>query len=273
MTKINRHTGNLTPFAKHASGVERTVFGGVIISDALDDNLTALFGEGWADVTNPTLWPKLRDFNSTMFTATQLIAYLMQTGIPEYHDQQEYFTGSMCSSGGIIYVSQDDNNTDELLTDPLFWKKLTDIPENSITTFELAINAIQTLNVADNAITLDKHAHGTPNSSVEFNDSGVPVEVGGKFGTAQTLVNKTNIRFAGLTYTNETTRPIHILIDRNSNTPTEFYINDTVIATISDPTGDESSFFTAMIPSLFTYGVQTGTTFDLWHEITSNLTT
>lgn len=122
MAKIDRHVGNLTPFAKDAPEIERGTFGSGVQSDLLIDNLNALFGEGWADVTSPTLFPKLRDFNAAMFTATQLIAYMMQTGIPEYHVGQTYYLGNMCSKNGIIYVSQTDDNTNNLLTDGAFWK-------------------------------------------------------------------------------------------------------------------------------------------------------
>lgn len=124
MAKIDRHTGNLEPFAINAQIDERKVFGGTTESDTLDDNLTALMKEGWADVVNPTIHPKLRDFNAAMFTAQQLSAYLFQRGIAEYHDQQTYYIGSLCTNVvGDIYISQTDDNTGELLTDVSKWKR------------------------------------------------------------------------------------------------------------------------------------------------------
>lgn len=124
MAKINRHTGNLTPFGQNAFGGERTVFGEATTSDTLDGNLTADYFRGWGADTSPNQPPFMKDFNAAMFTATQFIAYLMQSGIPEYNAGQTYYTGGMASSNGTIYVSQSDNNTNNLLTDPVHWKKL-----------------------------------------------------------------------------------------------------------------------------------------------------
>lgn len=200
MAKIDRHTGNLIPFAKNASGVERKIFGGTIESDILDDNLTALFGEGWADVTNPTLWPKLRDFNSTMFTATQLIAYMIQRGIPEYHPQQEYFEGSMCSSGGKIYVSLTDNNTGELLTDPLFWHDLHELDDDIVTT----------LKVLNKAITLAKLADSTPSTLLGFDVSGVASTYELPLGVGQTW--KTTNYTTNTDHYNTSGRAIYVII-------------------------------------------------------------
>lgn len=260
MAKINRHTGNLIPFAKIAATGERNVFGGLTPSDTLDDNLTNAYEEGWADVTDPSLYPKLRDFNAAMFTAGQLIAYIIQRGMPEYHAQQEYFIGSMCSFDGVIHVSLTDANTGNLLTDPLHWHNL------------IAADSIGTPELKDNAVTLAKLAHGTPKKLFGFDDLGVPVEVDKTwFGEEQSLVNKILIRLSLTTYTNDTTRPILVLIDSNSNTPRDLFINGQLVAIMTDGVGDSNNLISLMIPPGMTYRFDGA--FLRWHEITSDLTT
>jgi hypothetical protein len=45
----------------------------------------------------------------------------MQQGIPEYDSGTTYFTGSLCTSGGVLYRSLQDNNTGNALTNSNFW--------------------------------------------------------------------------------------------------------------------------------------------------------
>lgn len=126
--------------------------------------------------------------------------------------------------------------------------------------------------ILDNSIALNKIVQGTPDKTVEFDMTGILVEVNGGFGNEQTLVNKTPLRSAGATYTNNTTRPIHIIIDRDTVAITDFFIQGVVVGMIHD-TSDSGSFFTAMIPVGFTYGVEIGTAYNSWYEITSDLIT
>ena len=60
---IARFNGNVVPFADDSTSTNRTVFGGVTQSDAIDDNLNADFKKGWEIVglnDNPTR----EDFNN-----------------------------------------------------------------------------------------------------------------------------------------------------------------------------------------------------------------
>lgn len=109
MAKITRYSGNLQPFGVNAVGTERTVFGDVAQSDALADNINADYLRGWGIVgvnENPTK----QDFNALGFTLGQVLSYLHQAGVPEYHATQEYFEGGLCQVGGQLYISQTDGN-------------------------------------------------------------------------------------------------------------------------------------------------------------------
>ena len=109
MAKINRYDGNLVAFGSGALGTERTVFGDVTQSDALDDNINPDFIRGWGIVgvnENPTK----QDFNAIAYTATQLLAYLHQMGVAEWNTNQEYYVGSVVQHSGRIYISTANSN-------------------------------------------------------------------------------------------------------------------------------------------------------------------
>jgi len=109
MTKIVRPNLNIEAFAINAQGTERTVFGGTTQSDDLETNLTAGYARGWGIVATGSK-PTSQDFNAQGFTATQLISYLFQNGVPEWASNQEYHAGSFINVDGVIYRSLIDNN-------------------------------------------------------------------------------------------------------------------------------------------------------------------
>lgn len=110
MAKVNRFNGNIQPFAKNATGNNRTVFGNrAVQSDDINSNLNANFISGWEgglvnDGTND--YPPMSYFNALGFTQTSLTAYLYQMGISEWNVNQEYFLHSrVMGSDGKIYKS------------------------------------------------------------------------------------------------------------------------------------------------------------------------
>lgn len=110
MSKIERYQGNVQAFASGAQGVERTVFGETKQANDLTSQITAAFLRGWG-IVGPSEHPSLEDFNGAMYALSQFIAYQHQAGVPEWHEAQEYFAGSVCSHGGISYQSLEDLNT------------------------------------------------------------------------------------------------------------------------------------------------------------------
>lgn len=109
MSKIARYAGNLRAFGSNAQGLERTVFGGNTQADDLTSQVTAAFLRGWG-IVGPSENPSMEDFNAAMYTLSQLISYLHQMGIPEWNEEQEYYTGSVCIRSGEIYQSVKDSN-------------------------------------------------------------------------------------------------------------------------------------------------------------------
>lgn len=109
MSKIARYQGNVPAFASDAQGLERTVFGGTNQADDLTSQITASFLRGWG-IVGASEHPSLEDFNAAMYAMSQFIAYQHQMGVPEWHSEQEYHIGSICTHDGESYQSLQDAN-------------------------------------------------------------------------------------------------------------------------------------------------------------------
>lgn len=109
MSKIARYQGNVRAFASNAQGMERTVFGGTNQADDLTSQITASFLRGWG-IVGASEHPSLEDFNAAMYSMSQFIAYQHQMGVPEWHAEQEYHLGSICTHNGESYQSLQNAN-------------------------------------------------------------------------------------------------------------------------------------------------------------------
>ena len=109
MSKIARYQGNVPAFASDAQGLERTVFGGTNQADDLTSQITASFLRGWG-IVGASEHPSLEDFNAAMYAMSQFIAYQHQMGVPEWHSEQEYHIGSICTHDGESYQSLQNAN-------------------------------------------------------------------------------------------------------------------------------------------------------------------
>ena len=109
MSKITRYEGNLRAFGSDAQGMERTVFGETTQADDLTSQVTTSFLRGWG-IVGASEHPSLEDFNAAMYAMSQFIAYQHQMGIPEWHAEQEYYLGSICTHNGESYQSLGDAN-------------------------------------------------------------------------------------------------------------------------------------------------------------------
>ncbi|MGU4254062.1 gp53-like domain-containing protein [Escherichia coli] len=109
MSKIVRYQGDVRAFASDAQGMERTVFGGTNQADDLTSQITASFLRGWG-IVGASEHPSLEDFNAAMYAMSQFIAYQHQMGGPEWHAEQEYHIGSICTHNGESYQSLQNAN-------------------------------------------------------------------------------------------------------------------------------------------------------------------
>ena len=109
MSKIVRYQGDVRALASDAQGMERTVFGGTNQADDLTSQITASFLRGWG-IVGASEHPSLEDFNAAMYAMSQFIAYQHQMGVPEWHAEQEYHIGSICTHNGESYQSLQNAN-------------------------------------------------------------------------------------------------------------------------------------------------------------------
>lgn len=109
MSKIERYAGNLRAFGSNAQGLERTIFGETTQADDLTSQITTAFLRGWG-IVGPSENPTLEDFNAAMYAMSLFIAYQHQMGVPEWHSDQEYYIGSICTHNGKSYQSLEDTN-------------------------------------------------------------------------------------------------------------------------------------------------------------------
>lgn len=125
MAKIVRYNGNLVPFASSSLGSERTIFGQVTQANDITSQFTPEFLRGWG-IVGPSDQPTLQDFNAVSYTHGQILSYLHQMGIAEFDSSQEYHNGSVSQTGGVVYISQQNNNTGNApASSPASWIKLT----------------------------------------------------------------------------------------------------------------------------------------------------
>lgn len=89
---FTRFSGNVAPFASNSTSTNRTIFGSITQSDAIDDNLNSDFLLGW-EIVGVNDNPTKQDFNAMGFTLGSLIAYLYQQGLPSWNTNQEYYIG------------------------------------------------------------------------------------------------------------------------------------------------------------------------------------
>lgn len=110
MPKIIRYDGNYPPFAGEAEPGERTVFGEPTTSDELTTNINAKYERGWGAGVDANGFPTEQFFNAAFFALGQSISYLMQRGVSEWDDEQEYFhPAAVLGSNGSLYTSVRDS--------------------------------------------------------------------------------------------------------------------------------------------------------------------
>ena len=71
----------------------------------------ANFLKGWLDPNNTgNVVPYAEDMNGLFYTLSRNIAYLNQSGIPEWLSTETYYENAMCMYNGVLYISLADNN-------------------------------------------------------------------------------------------------------------------------------------------------------------------
>lgn len=80
------------------------------------------FGEGWKSAIVENKSPPLQDMNALFYLLTRQVAYAFQAGIPEYDVGTEYHINSYCQDAGVVYVSLQNSNTNNALSNASWWR-------------------------------------------------------------------------------------------------------------------------------------------------------
>lgn len=116
-------TGGTTEFGKigsDAAGTPETTKDLEAIQ-SLSQYLAGLYGIT-ASAAEP---PRIEDLNALYFLMTSQLRYLFQNGVPEWHEDAEYFaTVSYCQRGGVVYrsVTNDNVGNDPATDDGTNWE-------------------------------------------------------------------------------------------------------------------------------------------------------
>jgi hypothetical protein len=80
------------------------------------------YDSGWAGAVISNNSPALQDMNSLQFLFSRQLAYIFQSGIPEWVATATYYIGSLVTDAtGAIYMSLSDDNLNQALTDATKW--------------------------------------------------------------------------------------------------------------------------------------------------------
>lgn len=127
MAKITRAVMKI--FGSTAGTNERGVIGSLAAgsvaysTDPVAIQALANYLAGWNAVVVGNNSPAIQDMNSLCFLFAYQLAYILQTGVPEWNASTIYFIGSVAQDGiGNTYVSLTDNNLNNALTSAVNWK-------------------------------------------------------------------------------------------------------------------------------------------------------
>lgn len=116
----NAGAAQLAQFGSLAASAPQT-YSGASVSPALIQALAG-FLTGWDAAVIGANSPAIEDMNSLCYLFAYQIAYLLQTGIPEWDSATNYFVGSIVNDGsGNLYVSLTNSNINNALTSATNW--------------------------------------------------------------------------------------------------------------------------------------------------------
>lgn len=113
-------SNQMAEFGSFAAGVPAR-YSGTTITPAIIQSLSNYL-EGWLGAVDGFYSPTVEDMNAICFLYSYQIFYILEMGIAEWDAGTTYYTGSIVNSGGTIYVSKTDDNTNNALTSTANWR-------------------------------------------------------------------------------------------------------------------------------------------------------
>lgn len=161
MSKLERLTAKI--FADNAPTGKIGQFGSALAGTKIEtsnvEEIQALpaYTEGWSSaVISSKNYPTLEEMNGVMKVMSYQTAYTLQNGIPEYDDNTEYQTGSICKGVGNTsqYASLTNDNIGNNVTNSNYWKNVTPVNYSNITNCLLKVPQRIKLELVDGAVIL-----------------------------------------------------------------------------------------------------------------------
>jgi len=149
----------------------------------------AAFAAGWTGAVSSGP-PAIEDLNGLFYLLTTQLAYLYQTGIPEWNASATYYIGSLVNdSSKRVYMSCVNDNLNNALTDTAKWNPI--INNSATIVNSLPYTVLNSDNVICNVATTTTEAHHIvlPTPSVANKGRIVTIKMSGSVGTSLLWVN------------------------------------------------------------------------------------
>lgn len=86
---------------------------------------TSAYLNGWAAATVNNNAPCVQDMNALFYLATRQLAYMIQTGVPEWNSTTTYYIGSVVNDGtGKLYKCKVDGTVGTILSNTTSWAEI-----------------------------------------------------------------------------------------------------------------------------------------------------
>ena len=113
MIKIKRTTQKI--FGGNAPADDIAIMGSFksgtpVYTDDVEKLQNTVYEEGYGSAIISNVAPFMEEQNSVPYVLSKQLAYLFQEGIPEFDKDTEYYIGSICKYGGVLFTSVSDNN-------------------------------------------------------------------------------------------------------------------------------------------------------------------
>ena len=116
-------SNQMATFGSEAAGFPFTCDGATVTPTIVQG--LSQYLSGWFSGVLGSFSPTIEDMNALFYLLSYQIAYLLQTGIPEWDSGTTYYVGDLVQDGsGQIYKSLTNSNLNNALTDATNWKVL-----------------------------------------------------------------------------------------------------------------------------------------------------
>ncbi len=156
MAKIARKTQKI--FGSTAGGTQIAQFGSLAAAapayttDPETIQALANYLTGWYGAVVGSNSPAIEDMNALCYLYAYQLAYVMQSGVPEWDAETTYYIGSFASDGaGYLYVSLTNDNLNNALTSVANWRRVNG--GSNVVAINPAVTPTVTLTAADSGKT------------------------------------------------------------------------------------------------------------------------